>query len=143
MYLFAPCCVTVALPLAPLSNVTEQVNVAPFSTVTSLGHLALVTFADEVDRSSLIPCSTWASSTVFVAALVPVPSPESSQPADASAPIARAVAASSLRKVDIYWRAIATRSSSSGSSRWSASAAASPTSISTQLTSPVKAFGIG
>ena len=42
-----------------------------------------------------------------------------------------------------YWRAIATRSSSSGSSWWSASAAASPTSISTQFTSPVNAFGVG
>ena len=42
-----------------------------------------------------------------------------------------------------YCRAIATRSSSSGSRRWSASTAASSTSISTQLTSPVKAFGDG
>jgi hypothetical protein len=42
-----------------------------------------------------------------------------------------------------YCRAIATRRSSSGSSLWSASAAASPTSISTQLISPVKAFGVG
>jgi hypothetical protein len=42
-----------------------------------------------------------------------------------------------------YWRAIATRSSSSGSSRWSASTAASSTSISTQLTSPVKSLGTG
>ena len=43
----------------------------------------------------------------------------------------------------LYCRAIATRSSSSGSILWSASAAAAPTSISTQLTSPVNVFGTG
>jgi hypothetical protein len=37
-----------------------------------------------------------------------------------------------------YWRAIATRSRSSGLMRWSASSASSPTSICTQLTVPVK-----
>jgi hypothetical protein len=37
-----------------------------------------------------------------------------------------------------YWRAIATRSRSSGAMRWSASSASSPSSICTQLTVPVK-----
>jgi len=42
-----------------------------------------------------------------------------------------------------YCLAIATRMSSSGSIRWSASSADVPTSIWTQLTSPVKALGTG
>ena len=62
--LFGPTWVTVALPVAPLLKVTLQVNVLPAFAWTSLGHLALVTFADPVERLSLMPCSTWASSTV-------------------------------------------------------------------------------
>ena len=85
MYRPSPCWVTVALPVAPLSNVTLHVNVSPCSTATSLGHLALVTFADEVDRSALMPCSTWASSTVFGVALVAAPLPELPHPAVSAA----------------------------------------------------------
>jgi hypothetical protein len=40
------------------------VNVSPDFALTSLGHFALVTLTDPVERLSLIPCSTWASSTV-------------------------------------------------------------------------------
>src|SRR3954449_3648533 len=96
VYLFRPCCVTVALPVAPLSKVTVQVNVSPFCTGTSLGHFALVTFVDEVDRSSVTPCSTCASSTVLGVALVAVSSLELPQPAD-SADTARALTASALQ----------------------------------------------
>jgi hypothetical protein len=49
----------------------------------------------------------------------------------------------SLVARDSYWRAIATRSRSSGLIMWSESSAASATSISTQFTSPVKSFGTG
>src|SRR3954468_9374894 len=97
VYLLAPCCVTVAFPVAPLSKVTVQVNVSPFCTGTSLGHFALVTFADEVDRSSVMPCSTCASSTVFGVALVAVPSLELPQPPE-RAPAAMAVAPSSVQR---------------------------------------------
>src|SRR5256714_1048731 len=97
VYLLWPSCVTVALPVAPLSNVTAQVNVSPFCTTTSVGHLTLVTVADEVDRSSLMPCSTCASSTTFGAALVAVSLLEFPQPAE-SAAIARAPAASAAQR---------------------------------------------
>src|SRR3954449_91935 len=96
VYLFRPCCVTVALPVAPLSKATVHVNVSPFWTGTSLGHLALVTFVVEVDRSSVMPCSTCASSTVFGVALVAVLSLELPQPAD-NAPTASAPMASALQ----------------------------------------------
>src|SRR3954471_6388048 len=92
VYLFRPCCVTVALPVAPLSKVTVHVNVSPFWTGTSLGHLALVTFVVEVDRCAVILCAFGPSSTVCGLALVAVSSLELPQPAE-SAPTASAATA--------------------------------------------------
>ena len=59
---------------------------------------------------------------------------------DLTPPLISSRSSSTARR---YCLAIATRKSSSESSMWSASAAAPPISISTQLTSPVKAFGTG
>src|SRR3954451_14769973 len=103
-YFPAPCCVTVAFPVAPLSKVTVQVNVSPFCTATSLGHFALETFVDEVDRLVSIPCSTCASSTVFVCAPVAVPPLELPQPPAHNAPSATRPAISAAGRLVVLVR---------------------------------------
>src|SRR3954453_13431899 len=103
-YFPAPFWVTVAFPVAPSLNVTVHENVSPCCTGTSLGHLALVTFADEVDRLVSMPCSTCASSTVLAVAPVAVPPLELPQPPAHSAPIAMAPAATASRRLIVVSR---------------------------------------
>src|SRR4051794_32293779 len=56
--------VTLTLPVAPLSHVTEHLNVAPASDFTSVGHFASVSFTSAVESCCLMPLSTAAVSTI-------------------------------------------------------------------------------
>src|SRR3954467_10823947 len=58
--------VTFTFDVAPFSNETEQLNVAPFFDSTPLGQSTFDTGAPATVTCSLIPFSTAASSTVFV-----------------------------------------------------------------------------
>src|SRR3954451_24179690 len=85
--------VTLTLPVAPLSQVTEQVNVAPASDFSSVGHLVLVTFASAVESCLSIPLSTAAVSTILACGVVVdfavLDEFELSQPATATATAAK------------------------------------------------------
>src|SRR3954452_8045964 len=70
--LLPPVWVTTTLPAAPLLNSTVQVNVAPFSALTSSVQLSVVTAVEDVDMLCFMPFSTWAESTV----LEPPPPPQ-------------------------------------------------------------------